>query len=143
MTTTVGYSAAVIRRCQQLERAGSWPEDDPRVGTGVVGSLASGTMTRLQMRLDAAGTRVEDTRFKVFGCSAAIASASLAADRLVGVDLDAARAIDADGLATALELPDEKRAMAAQAVAAVQAAIGDWERKSREQGTGNGEQGRR
>ena len=84
MTTTVGYSPEVVRRCQQMERAGSWPEDDPRVGTGVVGSLASGAMTRLQVRVDGPGGRVEDARFKVFGCSAAIASASLAADRVVG-----------------------------------------------------------
>jgi nitrogen fixation NifU-like protein len=133
MTTAVGYSAEVVRRCQQMERAGSWPEDDANVGTGVVGSLASGAMTRLQVRVDAAGARVNDTRFKVFGCSAAIACASLAADRVVGVSVEAARALDADALADALELPDDKRAMAGQAVAAMTAAVEDWVRKNSEQ----------
>ena len=126
-----------------MERAGSWPDDDPRVGTGVVGSLESGAMTRLQVRLDVPGGRVEDARFKVFGCSAAIASASLAADRVVGQGVEAVRALAADTLADALDLPADKRAMAAQAADAARAAIDDWERKSREQGTGNGEQGRR
>ncbi len=98
-------------------------------------------MTRLQVRLAADGDRVEDARFKVFGCSAAIASASLAADRVAGAALAAARAIDAGELADALDLPDEKRAMAAHAVAAVRAAIDDWERKSGDQGPGTGDQG--
>jgi len=126
MTTAVGYSAEVVRRCQQMERAGSWPEDDPCVGTGMVGSLASGTMTRLQVRIDGPGARVEDARFKVFGCSAAIASASLAADRVVGLGVDAVRTLDADTLADALDLPDDKRAMAAQAAQAARAAIENW-----------------
>ena len=140
MTTTVGYSPEVVRRCQQMERAGSWPEDDPRVGTGVVGSLASGAMTRLQVRVDGPGGRVEDARFKVFGCSAAIASASLAADRVVGQGVEAVRTLDADLLADALDLPEDKRAMAAQAAEAARAAIEDWERKSGARGSGLGAQ---
>ena len=143
MTTAVGYSAEVVRRCQQMDRAGSFPEDDPRVGTGVVGSLAAGAMTRLQVRVDGPRGHVEDARFKVFGCSAAIASASLAADVVVGQAVDAVRTLDAGALADALDLPEDKRAMAAQAAEAARAAVEDWERKSREQGTGNGEQGRR
>ena len=125
MTSAMGYSAEVRRRCQQLDRAGSWPDGEPRVGTGVVGSLDAGTMTRLQVRLAADDDRIEDVRFKVFGCSAAIASASLAADRLSGATLDAAMALDAADLAAALQLPDDKRAMAAQAVTAAHAAIDD------------------
>lgn len=133
MTTVVGYSAEVVRRCQQMDRAGSWPEDDPDVGTGLVGSLAAGALTRLQVRVDAAGVRVDDTRFKVFGCSAAIACASLAADRAVGASIEAARALDAGALADALDLPGDKRAMAGQAMAAMAAAVDDWVRKNSEQ----------
>jgi nitrogen fixation protein NifU and related proteins len=130
MTATTGYSAEVRRRCQRLDRAGSWPESDPRVGTGMVGSLDVGTMVRLQVRLAADHDRIEDARFKVFGCSAAIASASLAADRLSGATLAVAVALDAADLAAALDLPDDKRAMAAQAVTAARAAIGDACRKA-------------
>ena len=131
MTTAAAYSAEVVRRCQQLPRAGSWPEDDRRIGTGVIGSLDAGTMTRMQVRVAAGGEQIEDARFKVFGCSAAIASASLAADRIAGAPVSAARALDASELAVALELPEDKRAMAGHAVAAVQAALDDLERKAR------------
>ena len=143
MTTAVAYSADVLRRCKEMPRAGSWPESDSRVGTGVIGSLDAGTMTRVQVRLAGDAGRIEDARFKVFGCSAAIASASLAADRIAGGTLAAARALDAGELAAALELPDEKRAMAEHAVAAVRAAIADWEGKNRDRGPGTGDQGRR
>lgn len=136
MTAAVRYSAEVVRRCQQMGRAGSWPEDDPDVGTGVVGSLAAGAMTRLQVRVDATGVRVDDSRFKVFGCSAAIACASLAADQVAGSSIDVARALDAGALADALALPDDKRAMAGHAAAAVTAAVDDWARKGRDRGPG-------
>jgi nitrogen fixation NifU-like protein len=133
MTTAVGYSAEVVRRCQQMDRAGSWPEDDLNVGTGVAGSLDVGTMMRLQVRLASDDDRIEEARFKVFGCSAAIASASLAADLLSGATLDAAMGLDHTELAEALDLPDDKRAMAVQAVTAARAAIADWVRKNSEQ----------
>jgi NifU-like protein involved in Fe-S cluster formation len=129
MMAVASYSAAVRRHCERLERAGSWPESDPRVGTGVVGSLDVGTMMRLQVRLAADGGRIEEARFKVFGCSAAIASASLAADRLSGATLAEAGALDSAALATALDLPEDKGAMAAQAVTAARAAIADACRK--------------
>ncbi len=131
MTTAVRYSAEVVRRCQQMDRAGSWPEGDANVGTGVVGSLDVGTMIRLQVRLASDDDRIEEARFKVFGCSAAIASASLAADRLSGATLDVAMGLDHAALAAALDLPDDKRAMAVQAVTAARAAIADACRKTR------------
>jgi nitrogen fixation NifU-like protein len=140
MTAAVGYSAEVVRRCQRLDRAGSWPEDDPDVGTGLVGSLAAGALTRLQVRVDATGARVDDARFKAFGCSAAIACASLAAERAIGGSLGTARALDAAALVAALELPNDKLPMAVQAAAAVTAAVDDWVRKNSEQRLAAGRQ---
>lgn len=136
MTTAVRYSAEVVRRCQQMARAGGWPEADPQVGTGVVGSLEAGTLVRLQVRIDA--DVVADARFKAFGCSAAIASASLAADLVAGRPRAAALTLDAAAVADALDLPEDKRAMAAHAVAAVRQAIGDWESKAGARDSGLG-----
>ncbi|MGD9902662.1 MAG: iron-sulfur cluster assembly scaffold protein [Vicinamibacterales bacterium] len=133
MTLAAAYSPEVLRRCREMPRAGGWPEHDPQVGTGAVGSLEAGTLVRLQVRLSDGGRVVDDARFKVFGCSAAIASASLAADRIAGASVTDARSLAADALAEALELPDDKRAMAARAVDAVRAAIEDWERKNPDQ----------
>ena len=86
------YSAAVRERCREPHRAGAWPDGEPGVGTGSAGSLDAGVWTRLQVRVGADG-RIDDTRFKVFGCSAAIASASFAADALIGATLAEARAL--------------------------------------------------
>ena len=130
MSVAVGYSAEVLRRCRETARAGGWPEAEPQVGTGVVGSLETGTLVRLQVRMDADADVVADARFKAFGCSAAIASASLAADLVAGRPCAAALTLDAAAVADALDLPEDKRAMAAHAVAAVRQAIGDWERRN-------------
>ena len=88
---TVDYSAEVLARCRDPRRAGTLPQDDTAVGTGTAGTLDEGTVTRVQVRVGADGV-IADARFKVFGCSAAIASASLVADRVVGSDVRRGRA---------------------------------------------------
>jgi nitrogen fixation protein NifU and related proteins len=134
MTSAV-YSAAVRERCREPRRAGAWPDGEPGVGTGSAGSLDAGVWTRLQVRVGTDG-RIDDTRFKVFGCSAAIASASFAADALIGATLAEARALAPAGIVDALGLQGDKRAMAALATEAARGAVDDWERK-----TGTGDQG--
>lgn len=123
---TAVYSEAVRERCREPRRAGAWPDGDRAVGSGSAGSLDEGTWTRLQVRVGADG-RIDDTRFKVFGCSAAIASASFVADALVGATLDDGAALSSADVADALELPDDKRAMAALATAAARGAVTDWQ----------------
>ena len=143
MTSAV-YSAAVRERCREPHRAGAWPDGERGVGTGSAGSLDAGAWTRLQVRVGADG-RIDDTRFKVFGCSAAIASASFAADALIGATLAEARALAPADVAEALDLPGDKRAMAALATEAARGAVDDWERKaglgSRDSGLGSGNAG--
>ena len=139
MTSAV-YSAAVRERCREPRRAGAWPDGEPGVGTGSAGSLDAGVWTRLQVRVGADG-RINDTRFKVFGCSAAIASASFAADALIGATLAEARALSPAGIVHALGLQGDKRAMAALASEAARGAADDCERKAgleaRDPGLGN------
>lgn len=142
MLSTADYSVEVRRRCRELTRAGAWPVSDPLVVTGTEGSLDAGTLAQVQLRLTADGLRVADARFRVFGCSAALASASFVADALVGASLSETRGMDAGHIAHELELPDDKRPMATLAVTAAKRAIAAWERKCVERGTGNGEQER-
>lgn len=125
------YSEAVRERCREPRRAGAWPEGDRAVATGSAGSLEAGAWTRLQVRVGADG-RVEDTRFKVFGCSAAIASASFVADALVGATLAEARALTPADVAAALALPAGKHAMAALATEAARAAAEAWTRQAQQ-----------
>lgn len=127
--TATAYSEAVRARCREPRRAGAWPDGDGSVAAGSAGSLDAGAWTRLQVRVGADG-RVTDSRFKVFGCSAAIASASYVADALVGATLaEAARLAPAD-VAAALDLPEDKRAMAALATEAARQAVAAWERQT-------------
>lgn len=127
--TGVRYSDAVRVRCREPRRAGGWPDGTPGVGTGERGSLEAGAWTRLQVRVPAGGDVIDDARFRVFGCSAALASASWAADALVGRSIGEARALGAEAIARSLELPDEKTAMAVLAAAAARAAVDDLERR--------------
>lgn len=138
----VAYSDAVRMRCRDPRRAGSWPDGTAGVGSGAMGSLDDGAWTRLQIRVAPDGAVIDDARFRVFGCSAAVASASFVADALVGVSPRQARALDAAAVADALELPDDKRAMAALATDAARAAIDDWEMRAGARGM-DAEGGRR
>jgi NifU-like protein involved in Fe-S cluster formation len=122
-------SAAVLERARDPKHAGWLPRDAPDVGTGEAGSIESGAMTRIQVRVVAASQRIEEAVFKVVGCSAAIASASLVAERLQGATVSAARALEGVAIVAELQLPMERAGVAAAAVAAAQAAVDDWERK--------------
>jgi nitrogen fixation protein NifU and related proteins len=124
----MNYSPAVLARVRDPKFAGALPRDEGSVGTGEAGKLEEGTMTRIQIRVGNDG-RITDAVFKVFGCSGAIASASLVAERLQGAPIDAAREIDALRVIAELQLPIERAHVAALAVRAAQAAIVDWERK--------------
>jgi nitrogen fixation NifU-like protein len=86
-------------------------------------------MTRIQVRVNAETQRIDEAVFKVFGCSAAIASASLVTERLHGSSLNEARDLESLAIAAELELPIERARMAALAVEAAKGAVADWERK--------------
>jgi nitrogen fixation protein NifU and related proteins len=125
----VRYSPAVLERVRDPKHVGWMPRDAADVGTGEAGSLERGTMTRIQVRVDAASAHVREAVFKVFGCSAAIASASLVTERLQGATVAAAESMDALTVVAELELPVERAGVAALAVEAARHAIEDWKRK--------------
>ena len=124
----MNYSAAVLERVRNPKFAGALPREAADVGTGEAGSLDEGTMTRIQIRVGANG-RISDAVFRVFGCSGAIASASLVAEQLQGAPVSVVRDLDAMTITAELQLPMERARVAGLAVRAAQAAIDDWERK--------------
>lgn len=123
------YSTAVLARVREPKHVGWLPRDADDVGTGETGSLDEGTMTRIQIRVDGEAERIAEAVFKVYGCSAAIASASLVTERLQGASLAAAGTLDVLEVVAELELPAERAGVAARAVAAARQAIEDWKRK--------------
>jgi nitrogen fixation NifU-like protein len=126
---SMNYSTAVLERIRDPKFAGALPRDEVTVGTGEAGSADEGSMTRIQIRVGANG-RIAEAVFKVFGCSAAIASASLVAERLHGTTVNAAREMEALTVTAELELPVERAYVAGLAVRAARAAIEDWEKKN-------------
>ena len=118
------YSDEVLRRVRQLERVGTL--EGAHVGTGEVGTLDEGTVVRIQVMRS--GDRIAAARFKVFGCSAAIASASLVAEWLDGAALDAAKGLTAERVVQSLGLPAERHHVARMAVEAGVRAVEDTER---------------
>ena len=115
------YSEEVLRRVREPRRAGSL--DGGNVGTGEVGTLDEGTVVRIQVRRD--GDRIAEARFKVFGCSAAIASASLVAEWLEGASIAEAAQLTAERVVQQLELAPERHLVAALAVEAARRAVMD------------------
>lgn len=126
---TMNYSPAVLARVRDPKYVGWLPRDAPDVGTGEAGALEHGTLTRVQVRVSTETRVIDEAVFKVFGCSAAIASASLVTERLRGTPVDAVADFDALSVVAELELPVDRAGMAALAVEAAKNAVADWERK--------------
>lgn len=126
----VEYSAAVRSRALDPKYAGWLPRDARDVGTGEAGNAAHGALTRIQVRIDAATRRIDEAVFKVIGGGAAVASASLVAERLRGASVERAKALEGLAVVAELELPLEGARVAALAVEAARRAIADWERKN-------------
>ena len=133
------YSDEVLDRVRHLRRVGVLPPDATDVGTGETGTLDTGTVVRIQVRVT--GGRVAEAVFKVFGCSAAIASASLVTERLEGAAVETGLPLMASEIVSALDLPDERAHVAGLAVEAARRAMDDW-RTKQEQITKNEERRR-
>lgn len=114
------YSDEVLKRVREPQRVGALPAGVD-VGTGVSGTLEEGTVTRIDVRVT--GNRIAEARFKVFGCSAAIASASLVAEWLEGASVDEARALTAEQVAERLQLAHEREHVARRAIEAAHLAL--------------------
>jgi NifU-like protein involved in Fe-S cluster formation len=117
----VKYSDEVLRRVREPQRVGVL--DGDHVGTGEVGTLDEGTVVRIQVRRE--GDRIAEARFKVFGCSAAIASASLVAEWLEGATMAEAGSLTAERVVQTLALAPEREHVATMAVEAARKALDD------------------
>ncbi|MBU24114.1 MAG: Fe-S cluster assembly scaffold IscU [Acidobacteria bacterium] len=122
-------ASAVAERFRETQHAGSLPAGATDVGTGRAEAPRHGDVTRLQLRIDAATGIIREARFKAFGCSFAIASADLTADRVTGRTLASALDVTADEVAAALDLPAAKQYCAELAHDALRAAVADYETK--------------
>ncbi len=124
----MSYSKKVIDHYENPRNVGRMDDDDPSVGTGMVGAPACGDVMRLQIKVDNAGV-IEDAKFKTYGCGSAIASSSLATEWMKGRTLDEAAEIRNTQIVEELALPPVKIHCSVLAEDAIKAAIDDYRRK--------------
>ncbi len=103
---------------------------DKRIGVGLVGAPECGDVMQLCIKVDPSTGRIEDAKFKTFGCGSAIASSSLATEWLKGKDLEGAEAIKNTDIVQELSLPPVKIHCSVLAEDAIKAAIADYKRKN-------------
>ena len=121
----MAYSDKVIDHYENPRNVGSFPKDDPTIGTGMVGAPACGDVMKLQIKVSNEGI-IEDAKFKTYGCGSAIASSSLVTEWLKGKTLDEAGTIKNADIATELALPPVKIHCSILAEDAIKAAVNDY-----------------
>jgi nitrogen fixation NifU-like protein len=124
----MAYSDKVIDHYENPRNVGSFDKADDAVGTGMVGAPACGDVMTLQIRVGADG-RIEDARFKTYGCGSAIASSSLVTEWVKGKTLDEAATIKNTQIAQELSLPPVKIHCSILAEDAIKAAVADYKKK--------------
>ncbi|MGE5529278.1 MAG: Fe-S cluster assembly scaffold protein NifU [Patescibacteria group bacterium] len=97
-------------------------------GVGEVGNPVCGDIMKIYLRVK--DGRIEDVKFKTFGCGAAIATSSMATEMIRGKTLDEALALTREAVAEALGgLPPNKMHCSNLAADAVRKAIEDYRQK--------------
>ena len=124
----MAYSDKVIDHYENPRNVGSFDKGDASVGTGMVGAPACGDVMKLQIRVGADG-RIEDARFKTYGCGSAIASSSLVTEWVKGKTLDQAASLKNSQIAEELALPPVKIHCSILAEDAIKAAVDDYKKK--------------
>ncbi|HEX4911439.1 MAG TPA: Fe-S cluster assembly scaffold IscU [Permianibacter sp.] len=124
----MAYSNKVIDHYEHPRNVGSLDKNDVDVGTGMVGAPACGDVMKLQIKVGKDG-RIEDAKFKTYGCGSAIASSSLVTEWVKGKTLDEAAQIKNTDIAQELALPPVKIHCSVLAEDAIKAAVADYKAK--------------
>ena len=124
----MAYGDKVLDHYENPRNVGTMDKNDPNVGTGLVGAPACGDVMRLQVKISDDG-KIEDAKFKTFGCGSAIASSSLVTEWVKGKTIDEAETIRNTDIAKHLALPPVKIHCSVLAEDAIKAAIADYRAK--------------
>jgi len=131
----MAYSDKVIEHYEKPRNVGSFGtqkeiKERTDVGVGLVGAPECGDVMQLQIKVDEATGKIEDAKFKCFGCGSAIASSSLATEWLKGRTLDEGEQIKNTEIVEELSLPPVKIHCSVLAEDAIKAAIEDYRHKN-------------
>ncbi|MFN0011233.1 MAG: Fe-S cluster assembly scaffold IscU [Phycisphaerales bacterium] len=103
---------------------------DKKIGVGLVGAPECGDVMQLCIKVNETTGKIEDAKFKTFGCGSAIASSSLATEWLKGKSVDEGLAIKNTQIVEELSLPPVKIHCSVLAEDAIRAAIADYKQKN-------------
>ncbi|TPX57894.1 hypothetical protein PhCBS80983_g03486 [Powellomyces hirtus] len=123
------YHEKVIDHYERPRNVGSLLKSDPNVGTGLVGAPACGDVMKLQIMVDEVTGEIQQVKFKTFGCGSAIASSSLATEKIKGLKVWDAAKIKNTEIAKELSLPPVKLHCSMLAEDAIKSAVKDWQAK--------------
>ena len=116
------YSDKVMYHFQNPRNVGEIPDAD---GVGEVGNAVCGDIMRIYLKVN--DNRIEDIKFKTFGCGAAIATSSMVTEMVKGKTLEEAMAVTNKAVAEALDgLPPVKMHCSNLAADALHKAIQDY-----------------
>ena len=124
----MAYSEKVIDHYERPRNIGSLDRGDNSVGTGLVGAPECGDVMKLQIKVNDEG-KIEDAKFKTFGCGSAIAASSLATEWITGKSISEAEEIGNVDIVEELSLPPVKIHCSVLAEDAIKAAINDYKTK--------------
>ena len=122
------YNEKVMDHYENPRNAGSFDPSDSNIGTGMVGAPACGDVMRLQIQVGEDG-KIQDAKFKTYGCGSAIASSSLLTEWVKGLTLEEAKQIKNTDIAEDLALPPVKIHCSVLAEDAIKSAIDDYYNK--------------
>jgi nitrogen fixation protein NifU and related proteins len=123
----MAYSNKVLDHYENPRNVGKMDDNDPTVGTGMVGAPACGDVMKLQIKVE--DGIITDAKFKTYGCGSAIASSSLVTEWVKGMTLNEASSITNSDISQDLALPPVKIHCSILAEDAIKAAIKDYETK--------------
>ena len=123
----MAYSKTVLDHYENPRNVGKMDDNDPTVGTGMVGAPACGDVMKLQIKVE--DGIITDAKFKTYGCGSAIASSSLVTEWVKGMTLNEASSITNSDISQDLAFPPVKIHCSILAEDAIKAAIKDYEMK--------------
>jgi len=119
------YSEKVMEHFRNPRNVGEIPDAD---GVGTVGNPVCGDLMTMYIKVK--DNRLEDIKFKTFGCGAAIATSSMITELAKGKTLEEASKITRADVAESLGgLPAQKMHCSNLAADALKAAIKDYKEK--------------
>jgi nitrogen fixation protein NifU and related proteins len=131
----MAYSDKVIDHYERPRNVGSFGSSKEvatrkDIGVGIVGAPECGDVMQLQIKVNENTGRIEDAKFKCFGCGSAIASSSLATEWIKGKTVDEALQIKNTQIVEELSLPPVKIHCSVLAEDSIRTAIKDYQKKN-------------